>query len=96
MKSCDCLIGLLHNEQLLKSSVTQQIYWGMLRYNNTVKLVDYRGDPLTVQQYMDGRRGIVTKFKFCPRCGTEINWKEITDSLVREMSDKPEQESKQT
>lgn len=85
---CDCTIGLLSRGydgyelvtlQQLKDRIAEK------RYYNEVLVPTYATEPARLLQkvwqlrdYGDFRKSTdLTRFKYCPRCGKEINWKEI-------------------
>ena len=39
-----------------------------------------KGEPLTAKQLIDGRKGYVHRFNFCPYCGNKIDWKTVLSS----------------
>lgn len=66
MKECDCFVGILNdysNDWRLRLS--DNVY-------NQCKL--YRKD---IEPTKLMRSGMATKFKYCPNCGKEINWKQL-------------------
>lgn len=38
-------------------------------------------EAIDKKDYIDGRKGLITKFQYCPYCGEEINWKSIKEGL---------------
>jgi len=77
---CDCFIGFLNGEEVRKSELKRMV-------NNIVelqpKLKKYgmlTGKPNTAKQIVDGRKGYLSRFSYCPYCGNKINWKSILSS----------------
>lgn len=85
---CDCVIGLLNRGyegcelvtlQQLKNRIAEK------RYYNEVLVPTYATEPARhlqkvwqLKDYGDFRKSTdLTRFKYCPYCGKEINWKEI-------------------
>jgi hypothetical protein len=85
---CDCIIGLLNRGydgselvtlQQLKDRIAEK------RYYNEVLVYAYATEPARLLQkvwqlrdYGDFRRSTdLTRFRHCPYCGKEINWKNI-------------------
>jgi hypothetical protein len=85
---CDCVIGLLGmgyegcelvTLQQLKDRIAEK------RYYNEVLVPAYATEPASLVQkvwqlrdYGDFRKSTdLTRFKHCPYCSKEINWKEI-------------------
>ncbi len=85
---CDHTIGYLH-DWVLASEVSQILKneafgWnnyskamnGLARANEKPLKEDYR--PI---DFLDGRKGYMNMFKFCPDCGEKINWKDIKKEI---------------
>lgn len=47
-------------------------------YNQEEITTEYQATKLDLK-FTDGRQGYSRKFKFCPECGTEIDWKTIRE-----------------
>ena len=79
-KCCDCFIGFLNREEVRKSQLKQMV-------NDIVKLQSklkeygiLKGEPNTAKQIVDGRKGYLSRFSYCPYCGNKIDWKNILSS----------------
>ena len=35
------------------------------------------GEPNTAKQIVDGRKGYLSRFSYCPYCGNKIDWKTV-------------------
>lgn len=77
--SCDCFIGFLSGEEVRKSKLKRMV-------NDIVKLQPelkkyglLKGEPLTAKQLVDGRKGYLSRFSYCPYCGNKIDWKTVLD-----------------
>ena len=68
---CDCTIALV-NPRFKSEEVT-------------ISTLDYElsnlVNGLTSKQLLDGRRGWIIKYTYCPECKQKINWKEIKETL---------------
>lgn len=84
---CDCIIGLLgrgynHPELTTLNGLRRSIKEN-IEYNEVILPKFSSDDRLkakvwTLKDYGDFRkRTNLTRFKYCPYCGKEINWKEI-------------------
>ena len=79
--SCDCFIGFLSDESLSKSNVKELIE-DLSRMQPIYKqhgLMQGR-ECLTPLQIIDNRKGYVSRFKYCPKCGTKVDWKTIVNN----------------
>lgn len=79
---CDCYIGNMNNTYLFLSTIKEEI--GQTAYMQKVYkdsgiFKDQRA--FTPLQIIDNRKGYVLRFKFCPYCGTKVDWKRIVDNL---------------
>jgi len=82
MNDCDCFLGFLTGTHLSKSDVCEIVNRGLNVYNQTCY---YRqSKPLTIKQYIDGRRGYLSRFTYCPYCGEKINWGNIIKQIIKE------------
>jgi len=52
-----------------------------LENNATLGLWSYEKESYELIKFLDGRKGYMTKFKFCPNCGERIDWKAIKNDL---------------
>ena len=80
--SCDCLVGFLSGEKINKSTIdfeVQSIYKMMPKYKEYNML---KGEPLSLKEITDNRRGYLSRFKFCPYCGEKINWKQVLSNCI--------------
>ena len=78
--NCDCFIGYLSGEDIKISNIKRQV-------DDIVKLQpqlkEYgilNGEPQTAKQLLDGRKGYLHRFTYCPYCGVNIDWKSIINS----------------
>ena len=82
--NCDCSIGYLSGEKIKLSTFG----WEVKRVSDmqfTMKeqnLLWNKKAPLKPLQLIDNRRGYLSRFIFCPYCGTKINWKMIINKLL--------------
>lgn len=79
MKNCDCFIGFLSNEDVKKSNI-KRIVDEVVRLQPALKKYGLlNGEPNSAKQLVDGRKGYLGRFSYCPYCGEKINWKEILE-----------------
>jgi hypothetical protein len=78
--NCDCFIGFLSGEEVHKSTLEYEVEriekiqpvfksYGLLN-----------GEPLNKKQIVDGRKGYLRRFNYCPKCGEKLNWKKILEN----------------
>lgn len=79
-KKCDCLIGFLCGDKVTRSTFIDDINRLVDNQMQSVR----KGNHLDKKQIIDTRRGYLSKFSYCPRCGSKINWEEITNELSEE------------
>ncbi|NCB46916.1 hypothetical protein EOM81_07855 [bacterium] len=73
-KHCECAIGYLErtNKPFL---ITKKNYFDEIR--EFIDDDDLREADLTVYICLDGRKGYIKQFKYCPYCGKQISWEKI-------------------
>jgi len=79
---CDCYIGNMNNTYLFLSTIKEEIEqtsYMQKVYKDSGIFKDQRA--LTPLQIIDNRKGYVSRFIFCPYCGTKVDWKRIVDNL---------------
>ena len=86
MKKCNCWIGILNSYD---QSDTNYLY--MDDYVEKIKQrVDtslmlsktlFHDKVFVMKDYIDGRKSMSIRFKYCPLCARKINWKEIREVL---------------
>jgi len=79
--SCDCLIGTFSGDNIRKSEIKNSLEMAY----KTQKLFKANGllrnsEPLLPLQMIDARKGYVFRFRFCPYCGTKVDWKTIVNN----------------
>ncbi len=76
-KECDCFIGHISGDKIYKSTIDYEVE-RIIDIQPTFKHYGLlKGDVLTRKQIVDGRRGLLDRFIFCPYCGQKIVWKDI-------------------
>jgi len=83
MGKCDCFIGILSNNNVFVSTVVDEII-KIEKFQSSAKQYGelvVKGEPLSRHKIADGRRGYLHRFKYCPYCGIEIDWKKILGKL---------------
>ncbi len=78
--SCDCFIGFLSGEDIRLSDIKRQVEDVVKLQPELKKYGLLKGEPLTAKQLVDGRKGYVHRFYFCPYCGKSIDWKTVLNN----------------
>jgi hypothetical protein len=80
-QNCDCLIGFISGEEVYKSSLEYEVE----RIENIQPVFKsyglLNGEPLNKKQIVDGRKGYLRRFNYCPNCGEKLNWKKILENF---------------
>ena len=85
---CDHVLGYLNNwvySSDIEQVLTNEAHgWNM--YSKTMNGLTRGNEKLLKENYkqsdfLDGRKGYMNMFKFCPSCGGKINWKEIKKAI---------------
>ena len=80
-KSCDCFIGKLTDRDITISTIKFEVQ-SLANIQPIFKECGLlKGEPDTVEQIVDGRKGYLRKFLHCPYCGEKINWKDILSTI---------------
>ena len=80
ISSCDCLVGFLSGEKVNKSTIDYEVE-RIVNIQPTFKKYDLlNGEPQTKSQIVDGRKGYLSRFSYCPYCGNKIDWKTVLSS----------------
>lgn len=77
---CDCFIGFLSGEEVRKSDIKRQVDDIVGLQPQLKEYGMMKGEPQTAKQILDGRKGYLSRFSYCPYCGDKIKWKLIVDS----------------
>lgn len=76
-ETCDCKIGSCCDGDVMKSI----LFKTMSEMADTQIMLKkhglLNGEPLTAKQLVDGRKGYLWRYNYCPYCGEKINWKEL-------------------
>jgi benzoyl-CoA reductase/2-hydroxyglutaryl-CoA dehydratase subunit BcrC/BadD/HgdB len=83
-KNCDCFIGFLSGEEINKSTLKEKVDRIVELQPKFKKIGLLKGEPNTAIQIVDGRKGYLSRFSFCPYCGQKINWKEIINENFKQ------------
>lgn len=81
-KKCDCLIGSLYDDAITIDSVKEIIEYTISRQATLAKHGLLKGEPSTKKEILDGRKGYISRFNFCPYCGTKVNWKQVISDCL--------------
>jgi len=75
--SCDCFVGFLSGEQVNKSTIDDEVQ-SIVNIQPTFKKYGLlNGEPQSKSQIVDGRKGYLDRFNYCPNCGEKVNWKQV-------------------
>jgi hypothetical protein len=77
---CNCLIGFLCGDTVTISTFIDDVNRLIDNQMRSVR----KSNPLDRKQIVDTRRGYLSKFSYCPRCGSRIDWEEIIDELNKQ------------
>ena len=82
ISSCDCLVGFLSGEKVNKSTIDYEVE-RIVNIQPTFKKYGLlNGEPQTKSQIVDGRKGYLSRFVYCPYCGEKLNWKGILSNCL--------------
>ena len=76
---CDCFIGFLSGEEVRKSGLKRMVNDIVELQPQLKKYGILNGEPNTAKQIVDGRKGYLSRFSYCPYCGNKIDWKTVLD-----------------
>ena len=74
---CDCFIGFLSGEEVRKSKLKRMVNDIVELQPQLKKYGILNGEPNTAKQIVDGRKGYLSRFSYCPYCGNKIDWKTV-------------------
>jgi len=81
INTCDCLIGFVCGESVSKSTIDYEVNRIFEIQPVFEKLGILKGEPLSKKQIVDNRRGNLSRFAYCPYCGTKIKWNQILEKF---------------
>jgi hypothetical protein len=81
-KKCDCTIGRLCYDDITKSTIEFEVKSTIEKQVSLDKFGLLKGKPATKKEILDGRKGYISRFNFCPYCGTKVNWKQIISDCL--------------
>ena len=81
INSCDHLIGFVSGEKVNISTLNYELNRITATQTSFKKYKLTDKEPLQPKDLVDNRRGYLYRFKFCPYCGIEINWKLIIKNI---------------
>lgn len=77
---CDCFIGFLSGEEIRKSELKRMVDDIVKLQPRLKKYGLLNGEINTAKQIVDGRKGYLSRFSYCPYCGNKIDWKTVLSS----------------
>jgi len=79
---CDCFLGFVSGEKAYKSNIDDELD-KIVRLQPIFKMYGIlNGEPLNKSQIVDGRKGYLDRFIYCPYCSEKINWVKIIHELT--------------
>lgn len=82
IRSCDCFVGFLSGEKVNKSTIDFEVE-SIVNIQPTFKKYGLlNGEPQTKIQIVDGRKGYLIRFVYCPYCGEKVNWKQVLSNCL--------------
>ena len=79
---CDCKLGYISSDAVYKSNIEYEAKRVLNVQESFKKLKLLKTEPLTqISEVLDGRRGYLSAYIYCPYCGEKINWNKIKESL---------------
>lgn len=79
---CDCKLGYISGDAVYKSNIEYEAKRVLNVQESFKKLKLLKTEPLNeISEVLDGRRGYLSAYTYCPFCGEKINWNKIKDSL---------------
>ena len=82
ISSCDCLVGFLSGEKVNKSTIDYEVERIVNIQPAFKKYGLLKGEPQTKSQIVDGRKGYLSRFVYCPYCGEKLNWKQVLSNCL--------------
>jgi len=82
INNCDCLLGFLSGEKVSKSTIDFEVQAIVNIQQKFKKIGLLRGDPQSKRQIVDGRKGYLSRFSYCPFCGEKVNWKQVLSNCT--------------
>ncbi len=82
LSSCDCFLGFLCGERVEKSTIEFEVKTISKRQSEYKIYGVLKGEKQTPKQIVDNRRGYLSRFIYCPYCGTKINWKQVISNCL--------------
>jgi len=77
VKNCDCSVGFLCGDPINKSTIDYEVERLIKSQSNFKKYGILNGEPETKHKIVDGRKGYLSRYTYCPKCGEKINWKQV-------------------
>jgi hypothetical protein len=83
MSKCDCSIGTYDRGDLLHKSTYLEILRDISKLQRNLYKMGLRiSVPLSAQQIADNRRGYITRYNYCPKCGAKHDWKQLVKEIT--------------
>jgi translation initiation factor 2 beta subunit (eIF-2beta)/eIF-5 len=75
------MIGLLSGDPTYKSTISFEAKGIYSRVNFLEQHKFVVQGLISCRSVVDGRKGYLNKFTYCPRCGVKIDWKQIIKNI---------------
>ncbi len=76
---CNCFIGFLSGDMVFMSTIESGVARIIKLQPLLQKVGILKGEPANRKQILDGRKGYLSRFHYCPYCGVKIDWKKIIE-----------------
>ena len=84
---CDHTVGLLRDNFLSRYTIHDVLHDEAISWNDHSKMCnklygnESKKTDYSALDFIDGRKSLISSFKYCCDCGEKINWNEIKDEL---------------
>ena len=83
MDKCNCFLGHFNGDPIYKNNIKESVH-ELVELQPQFKKYDLlKSEPQTAKQLVDGRKGHLFRFSYCPYCGEKFNWKQIIDEILK-------------
>jgi len=82
---CDCFLGFLCGEEVYLSNISEEVSLIVAHQIKFKEMGIMNGNPQSASQIVDGRKGYLSRFNFCPNCGNKNKWKSINLKIGKEL-----------
>lgn len=79
---CDCLLGFMSDDKIYRSNLDFELERTTRVQSQFYDMGLSNYKPLKAKEILDNRRGIFSRFTYCPYCGEKFNWKNIIKTYI--------------